>query len=161
MSATRSNKVMTLNVNIFWMKIAMIITVVSMESSDKGLSENNIKYIMKSRSGKIGISLWELELFESSFFNFFLSSLWLLNLNSWFYSTFIFKGFDQNILIFDQCAIPIWLQFFNATTYTMKFCQNVLYMYMIKVKKFQECTCMRLYGGKQNIEGDANPPPPG
>ena len=42
-----------------------------MESSDKGLSENNIKYIMKSRSGKIGISLWELELFESSFFNFF------------------------------------------------------------------------------------------
>ena len=38
----------------------------------------------------------------------------------------------------------------------MKFCQNVLYMYMLKVKEFQECACMRLYRVKQNIEGDAN-----
>ena len=27
---------------------------------------------------------------------------------------------------------------------------------MLKVKKFQECTYMRLYSVKQNIEGDAN-----
>ena len=27
---------------------------------------------------------------------------------------------------------------------------------MLKVKKFEECTCMRLYSVKQNIEGGAN-----
>jgi len=27
---------------------------------------------------------------------------------------------------------------------------------MLKVEKFQDCTCMRLYSVKQNIEGDAN-----
>ena len=44
----------------------------------------------------------------------------------------------------------------------MKFSQNVLYMYMLKVKKFEECAFMRLYSVKQNIEGDENlhhPPP--
>ena len=29
-------------------------------------------------------------------------------------------------------------------------------MYILKVKKFQECTCMGLYSVIQNIEGDAN-----
>ena len=39
---------------------------------------------------------------------------------------------------------------------TRKLCQNVLYMYMLKVKKFQECAFMRLYSVKQSIEGDEN-----
>ena len=43
---------------------------------------------------------------------------------------------------------------------TMKFCQNVLYMYVLKVKKFQECTCLCLYVATQNIEGDENLHPP-
>ena len=38
----------------------------------------------------------------------------------------------------------------------MIFFQNVLYMYILKVKKFQECAWMRLYNVKQNIEGNAN-----
>ena len=42
----------------------------------------------------------------------------------------------------------------------MKFCQIVLYMYVLKVKKFQECTCLCLYVATQNIEGDENLHPP-
>ena len=44
----------------------------------------------------------------------------------------------------------------NASTNNHEILQNVLYMYMLKAKKFQERKCMRLYSVKQNIEGDAN-----
>ena len=39
---------------------------------------------------------------------------------------------------------------------TMKLCQNVSDMYLLKVKKFKECTCMRPYSVKQNMKDDAN-----
>ena len=42
----------------------------------------------------------------------------------------IVKGFDQKILILDQGAID--------TKMVVKFFKNVLYMYMLKVKKFKE-----------------------
>ena len=39
---------------------------------------------------------------------------------------------------------------------TMKFCQNVPYMYILKVKKFIVSAYLRLDSIKENIEGDAN-----
>ena len=68
----------------------------------------------------------------------------------------ISKGFDQKIRIFDHRATPNGHKFWIQAPTTMKFCQNVLYMYVLKVKKFQEWTWLRHYSVKQNIEGDAN-----
>ena len=45
----------------------------------------------------------------------------------------------------------------------MKFCQNMPYMYILKVKKFLVCAYLRIDSIKENIEGDANlhhPPTP-
>ena len=45
----------------------------------------------------------------------------------------------------------------------MKFCKNMPYMYILKVKKFWVCAYLRLVSIEKKIKGDANlhPPPPG
>ena len=42
------------------------------------------------------------------------------------------------------------------STRSIKFCKNMPYMYIIKVKKFWVCAYLRLGSIKENIEGDAN-----
>ena len=60
-------------------------------------------------------------------------------------------------MIFVQYAKSEWPWFLNATTYLiMKFGQIMHYICMLKVGKFQECACTRLYSVKENIEGDVN-----
>ena len=132
------------------------------------------KYTMKSRlekvlskigkMGKIGISLWGVKIWnflKFHIFNIFAPSLWvlcqnlsenesklLILLHIQFLRVLTRKSwFSTNMLY--QNGHGFWTQ----PPTTMNFCQNVLYMYILKVKKFQECTCMRLYNVKLRYRG--------
>ena len=145
----------------------MIMILESIESYDKRLLELKIP-----RSGNFGPKMEKsgflrgrskFEIFWNLIFQYLYISIisvvskfeqkWIKTLD--FTAHSIFKGFDLKILIFGKCAMPKWPQFLTQAPTTMNVCQNVSYMYMLKVKKFQEWTYQTKYRGCINI------PPPG
>ena len=76
---------------------------------------------------------------------------------SWFYGVFCFNKFWPEEF-YSSCNAPyqighkVWTQ----PPSSMKFCKNMPYMYISKVKKFWGCAFLRLDSIKGNIVGAAN-----
>ena len=79
---------------------------------------------------------------------------------SWFYNVFGLGVWPE--WFYSSCNAPSqsshkrWTQ----PPRSMKFCKDVPYMYILKVKKFWVCACLRLDSIEENIEGDATCIPP-
>ena len=125
------------------------------------------KYIIKTRSkkfgpklrtsGKIRISSRRIKIWNLKLLCIIIMSIVLKVEHKWI-KTLDFIALKVTRTFWFSTNVPCQngYNFWTQPPTTMKFCQNMLYMSMLEIQKFQECTCTRLYSVKQNIEGDVN-----